>query len=75
MTIVAMLEPVLAAIVAWIWLGEELAAVQIVGGVIVLVGVVLAQTARPEDRDDTHEELRKMQEDVAISRDLARGSS
>ena len=74
-TIVAMLEPVLAAIVAWIWLGEELAAVQIVGGVIVLVGVVLAQTARPDDRDDTHEKLRKMQKDVAISRDLARGSS
>jgi drug/metabolite transporter (DMT)-like permease len=74
-TIVAMLEPVLAAIVAWIWLGEELAAVQIVGGVIVLVGVVLAQTARPDDRDDTHEKLRKMQEGVATSRDLARGSS
>ena len=73
-TIVAMLEPVLAAIVAWIWLGEELAAVQIIGGLIVLVGVVLAQTARGEARDEDHEEPRKMQEDVAISRDLARGS-
>ncbi|HXV33888.1 MAG TPA: EamA family transporter [Gaiellaceae bacterium] len=66
-TIVAMLEPVLAAIVAWIWLGEELAAVQMVGGLIVLVGVVLAQTARSDDRDDTHEDLRKMQGDVAVS--------
>jgi hypothetical protein len=66
---------VLAAIVAWIWLGEELAAVQIVGGVIVLAGVVLAQTARGDERDKTHEECRKMQEDVAISRDLARGRS
>ena len=66
-TIVAMLEPVLAAIVAWIWLGEELAAVQIAGGLIVLAGVILAQTARAEDRDDTHENLRKMQGDVAIS--------
>jgi drug/metabolite transporter (DMT)-like permease len=74
-TIVAMLEPVLAAIVAWIWLGEELAAVQIAGGLIVLVGVVLAQTARGDDRDEPHEKRRKMQEDVAISRDLARGSS
>jgi drug/metabolite transporter (DMT)-like permease len=45
-TIVAMLEPVLAAIAAWIWLGEELAAVQIAGGLIVLAGVLLAQTAR-----------------------------
>jgi drug/metabolite transporter (DMT)-like permease len=48
-TIVAMLEPVLAAVVAWAWLGEDLAAVQIVGGLIVLAGVVLAQTARGGD--------------------------
>jgi drug/metabolite transporter (DMT)-like permease len=67
-TIVAMLEPVLAAIVAWVWLGEELAAVQIVGGLIVLVGVILAQSARGEDRDEAHTDYRKMQEDVAISR-------
>jgi drug/metabolite transporter (DMT)-like permease len=73
-TIVAMLEPVLAAIVAWIWLGEELAAVQIIGGFVVLAGVLLAQTARADDRAESHEEVRKMQEDVAISRDLARGS-
>lgn len=66
-TIVAMLEPVLAAIVAWFWLGEELAAVQIVGGLIVLVGVILAQTSRVGGRDDTHESLGKMQGDVAIS--------
>lgn len=49
MTIVAMLEPVLAAMVAWVWLGEELAAIQIVGGLIVLAGVLLAQTARPDE--------------------------
>jgi drug/metabolite transporter (DMT)-like permease len=70
-TIVAMLEPVLAAIVAWFWLGEELAAAQIVGGLIVLVGVILAQTSRGEDRDERHEDVRKMQEDVAISRPRA----
>ncbi len=69
-TIIAMLEPVLAAIVAWIWLGEELAAVQIAGGIIVLAGVVVAQSAR-EDRDEAHEDLRKMQGDVAISRPRA----
>jgi drug/metabolite transporter (DMT)-like permease len=67
-TIVAMLEPVLAAMVAWVWLGEELAAIQILGGLIVLVGVVLAQSARGEDRDESHTDFRKMQEDVAISR-------
>jgi drug/metabolite transporter (DMT)-like permease len=48
-TIVAMLEPVLAALVAWVWLGEELAPIQIVGGLVVLAGVLLAQTARRDD--------------------------
>jgi len=44
--IVAMLEPVAAAVVAWVWLGEALAAVQLLGGLVVLVGIVAAQTAR-----------------------------
>jgi drug/metabolite transporter (DMT)-like permease len=44
--IVAMLEPVAAAIVAWAWLGESLSAPQLIGGAIVLAGIVLAQTAR-----------------------------
>ena len=70
-TIVAMLEPVLAAIVAWFWLGEELAAVQIAGGLIVLVGVILAQTSRGDGRAETHDDPRKMQEDVAFSRPRA----
>ncbi len=60
-TIVAMLEPVLAAIVAWLWLDEELAAVQIAGGLIVLIGVILAQTSRGDGRAETHEDRRKMQ--------------
>jgi len=44
--IVAMLEPVAAALVAWAWLGETLEPTQLVGGGIVLAGIVLAQTAR-----------------------------
>jgi drug/metabolite transporter (DMT)-like permease len=48
MTIVAMLEPVLAALVAYAWLEEELGALQIAGGLLVLAGVLLAQSARPE---------------------------
>jgi drug/metabolite transporter (DMT)-like permease len=48
-TIVAMLEPVLAAIVAFAWLEEDLTAGQIAGGVLVLVGVGIAQSARPAD--------------------------
>ena len=44
--IVAMLEPVAGAFVAWAWLAESLDAVQVTGAAIVLVGIVLAQTAR-----------------------------
>ena len=45
-SIVAMLEVVLGSIVAWAWLGETLSTAQLLGGVVVLVGVVLAQTSR-----------------------------
>jgi drug/metabolite transporter (DMT)-like permease len=44
--IAAMLEPVVATIVAWAWLGESLSAVQLVGAAVVLAGILLAQTAR-----------------------------
>jgi drug/metabolite transporter (DMT)-like permease len=43
--IVGMVEPVLAGIVAWIWLGENLSFTQIVGAVVVLVGILIAQLA------------------------------
>ena len=44
--IIAMLEPVVATGVAWAWLGESLSAIQLAGGVVVLAGIGLAQTAR-----------------------------
>ena len=44
--IVAMLEPVAASVVAFVWLGESFGISQLVGGSIVLAGIVLAQTAR-----------------------------
>ena len=44
--IVAMLEPVGASVVAFLWLGESFGAAQLIGGAIVLAGIVLAQTAR-----------------------------
>jgi drug/metabolite transporter (DMT)-like permease len=44
--VTAMFEPVAGALVAYAWLGEELSAVQVTGGAIVLGGIVLAQTAR-----------------------------
>ena len=44
--IVASSEVIFAFVVAWLWLGEELNAVQLIGAGVVLVGIVLAQTAR-----------------------------
>jgi drug/metabolite transporter (DMT)-like permease len=46
--IVATLEPVLAAVFAWVLLGEELAAVQLLGGAAVLGAVVWVQSHRPD---------------------------
>jgi drug/metabolite transporter (DMT)-like permease len=45
-SIVATLEPVLATVIAWLWLEETFGVAQIVGGVVVLAGIFLAQTAR-----------------------------
>ena len=44
--IVAMLEPVAGALVAWAWLGETFGGVQLAGAIVVLAAIVLAQTAR-----------------------------
>ena len=45
-TVTAMIEPVLAGIVAYAWLGEKIGVTQIAGGVLVLGGIFLAETAR-----------------------------
>lgn len=44
--ILASSEVLFAFIVAWLWLGEAMAAIEIAGAAVVLVGIVLAQTAR-----------------------------
>ncbi|HET8606641.1 MAG TPA: DMT family transporter [Gaiellaceae bacterium] len=44
--IAAMAEPVVATLVAWAWLGERLGPVQLAGAAVVLVAILLAQTAR-----------------------------
>lgn len=46
--VIATLEPVLAAVFAWIIHDEALAAVQIAGGAIVLVAVAWVQSRRPD---------------------------
>jgi drug/metabolite transporter (DMT)-like permease len=45
-SIIGMLEPVFAAVVAWLAIGEHLNAGQVGGGLLILVGVGLAETAR-----------------------------
>lgn len=44
--ILASSEVLFAFLVAWLWLGETLDAVQLAGAAVVLVGIVVAQTAR-----------------------------
>jgi drug/metabolite transporter (DMT)-like permease len=44
--IVAMLEPVAGALIAWAWLGESLGGIQLAGAAVVLAAIMLAQTAR-----------------------------
>jgi drug/metabolite transporter (DMT)-like permease len=44
--ITAMFEPVAAIVFAYAWLGESLAPAQIVGAIVVLAAISLAQTAR-----------------------------
>ena len=46
--VVATLEPVLAAIFAWVIHGEALAAVQIAGGMAVVAAVAWVQSRRPD---------------------------
>ena len=45
-TVVAMLEPVIANVLGWGWFRESLTPVQVLGAVAVLGGIVLAQTSR-----------------------------
>jgi drug/metabolite transporter (DMT)-like permease len=47
--ITAMLEPVVAIVVAWAWLGESLRPVQLSGAALTLLGIGLAQTTRGKD--------------------------
>lgn len=45
-TVIAMLEPVLANVLGWAWFRESLTPIQVVGAIAVLAGIVLAQTSR-----------------------------
>jgi drug/metabolite transporter (DMT)-like permease len=45
-SVIGMLEPVLAGAFAWIWLSQSWSAIQLFGGVIVLVGIYIADRAK-----------------------------
>lgn len=45
--IAATLEPVLAAVVAWTWLGQSLSLIQVAGGLLVVAAVLVLHTRRP----------------------------
>ena len=49
--ILASSEVLFAFAVAWVWLGEKLTAIQVAGAALVLVGVIVAQTARERRAD------------------------
>jgi drug/metabolite transporter (DMT)-like permease len=46
--LVATVEPVFASVVAWLWVEQVLSGWQVLGGLVVLTGIALAQTARRE---------------------------
>ncbi|MEY3098691.1 MAG: hypothetical protein RIS32_482 [Actinomycetota bacterium] len=45
-SIFGMMEPVLAGIIAWWWLSESLSGVQLIGCIVVLLGIFVADKAR-----------------------------
>ena len=45
-SVMGMAEPVLAGVLAWIWLSETWNFIQLVGGVTVIIGIILADKAR-----------------------------
>jgi len=45
-SVFGMIEPVLAGMIAWWWLSESLNGIQLIGCVVVIVGIVIADRAR-----------------------------
>ncbi len=45
-SVMGMAEPVLAGVFAWIWLSERWNFIQLIGGVTVIIGIILADKAR-----------------------------
>ena len=48
-SVLGMLEPVFAGALAWIWLGQSWDAIQLIGALIVLIGIYLADRSKSEN--------------------------
>lgn len=49
-SVIGMLEPVIAGVIAWWWLNETFTTIQLIGGTVVIAGIILADRARREAR-------------------------
>lgn len=49
-SVIGMLEPVIAGVIAWWWLNETFTAFQLIGGTVVIAGIIVADRARREAR-------------------------
>ncbi len=52
--IVATLEPFVAAILAWMWFGQTLSVLQIIGGVLIIVAVTALQVKKSPSQSSGH---------------------
>jgi DME family drug/metabolite transporter len=53
--IISTLEPLIAAVIAFLWLGQTLTPLQVVGGLFVVVGIALVQWKQPPEPETLEE--------------------
>jgi len=44
--VIATAETIFASAFAWIWLNESMSTIEVIGGIIVVCGIVIAETSR-----------------------------
>ena len=57
MSFVALTEVLFAATFAWLLLGESMRVVQVVGGLVVLLGIAAVRAGEPSGEDDVPVEV------------------
>ncbi len=51
--VIATLEPVIASALGWLWLGQKLTFLQLIGGILIILAVTLLQLINPSSRGDS----------------------